>query len=89
MLSVPVTPGVSWAPVGSATPPPLCDEGEEVTVGCESPAVPVRAGPWLGPGLMVPHLYSTKSYLKLRSLRLRQLPSFSDKNSTFGQSSIR
>ena len=58
VLSVPVIPDFSWTPVGNG---PL--RGENVPVGCESPAVPVCAGPWLGPGLMVRYLYSVKKYL--------------------------
>ena len=54
VLSVPVIPlgsGTLW--------------GEDVPVGCESPAVPVCAGPWLGPGLMGRYLYSETNIFRV------------------------
>ena len=45
---------------------PLPCGGVGVPVGCESPAVPVWAGPWPGPGLMVPaFVQCTKNIFRL------------------------
>ena len=57
VYSVPVIPRFSWALWVVGTSPCV---GEDVSVGCENPAVPVWAGPWLGPGLMVPAFVQCK-----------------------------